>query len=434
MCSTLVRTISVVAFILIVTQSPAYPQTDIPPGTRITPQNWARYKDAMPGPMQALFSGNYSLRMPADVSIEVGPTVPIPLPKKFQRDTEQYHGQVRLVRTAAGGYTIEGYVAGLPFPHPSGDTAPYEILYDNYYTYSPHMVYTACGGLGHGYTQDRYGNKTWSQVLCLGYRFTHLSDVGVPTDMSSAMPDIFLANNIVILLPEESKYTNDLQLYHEDPAKDPEVYVFVPSIRRALRLSQAARCAPLVGSDYTADDTRGGLSVQPPIFEARLIGEKSILALVHMTDKYINTNEANFYTSSILFPRPSVGKWEMRAVYVLGLKRLPSMQNGYCYGDRIVYLDKDTFQVLAAELYDNNSKLWKVIMTGWKPTPIPGTSGDVTIGYGGPGDQLAMMWDVENQHLQVAVQYDTKVNEDVPARYRDLQRWATPAGLAQVMQ
>jgi hypothetical protein len=90
--------------------------------------------------------------------------------------------------------------------------------------------------------------------------------------------------------------------------------------------------------------------------------------------------------------------------------------------------------VLAAELYDNNSKLWKVIMTGWKPTPIPGTSGDVTIGYGGPGDQLAMMWDVENQHLQVAVQYDTKVNEDVPARYRDLQRWATPAGLAQVMQ
>jgi hypothetical protein len=34
----------------------------------------------------------------------------------------------------------------------------------------------------------------------------------------------------------------------------PEIYVFLPSLRRSLRLSSAARCAPLLGTDFTNHD------------------------------------------------------------------------------------------------------------------------------------------------------------------------------------
>jgi hypothetical protein len=47
----------------------------LPPGTVITMQNWQRYKQYMPDGMVALFEGEYFWKMPAHVSMEVGPTI-----------------------------------------------------------------------------------------------------------------------------------------------------------------------------------------------------------------------------------------------------------------------------------------------------------------------------------------------------------------------
>jgi hypothetical protein len=63
-------------------------------------------------------------------------------------------------------------------------------------------------------------------------------------------------------------------LSYDDPQRLPEVYVFVPSLRRSLRLSAGARCAPAQGTDFTTDDETN--TPEPPgIFQARLLGEKT---------------------------------------------------------------------------------------------------------------------------------------------------------------
>src|SRR5215471_7982082 len=55
----------------------------IPPGTKISMQNWQQYRQFMPDGMAALFEGKYAWKMPPDVSLEVGPTVIHPLPHNY---------------------------------------------------------------------------------------------------------------------------------------------------------------------------------------------------------------------------------------------------------------------------------------------------------------------------------------------------------------
>src|SRR5258708_33901523 len=47
----------------------------IPVGTAITTSNWGSYRQYMPDGMIALFEGKYFWKMPADVRMEIGPTV-----------------------------------------------------------------------------------------------------------------------------------------------------------------------------------------------------------------------------------------------------------------------------------------------------------------------------------------------------------------------
>jgi hypothetical protein len=104
--------------------------------TTITLQHWQKYRQFMSDGLIALFEGKQFWRLPGDVRIEVGPTISIPLPKKYRSDTARYSNQVRLVRTPTGGYVPAGYIAGLPCPHPlTGDPAlrGQRIFWNSYY-------------------------------------------------------------------------------------------------------------------------------------------------------------------------------------------------------------------------------------------------------------------------------------------------------------
>jgi hypothetical protein len=64
-------------------------QADIPPGTKITMQNWQQYKQFMPDGMVALFEGKYFWKIPADLEMDIGPTVTRPLPSGYACNTQK---------------------------------------------------------------------------------------------------------------------------------------------------------------------------------------------------------------------------------------------------------------------------------------------------------------------------------------------------------
>jgi hypothetical protein len=415
--------------------SMAGPTESIPVGTRITIENWQKYRRFMSVGLQAIMSQRYFWKVPADAVLEVGPTIKIGLPRKYRDDTEKYHNQVRLVAQGQG-YTIKGYVAGLPFPEidSKDPLAGVKLIYDNYYNYIPYRVFSEAGPKnGQGWTGvDRYGDKTWSYVYEIYFKLKHISDPGMGIDAPDQQGDIFLAQNNVVWEPEQSKYTNDLLLFYDDPARDPEVYVFVPALRRSLRLSSAARCAPLLGGDYVADDSREGLNIQPPIFQGKFLGLKRVLEIAHADPQtYKNYND---YFSPVSFPKPAVGKWELRDAYVVDIQRIPSLQRGYCYAHRVVFLDTETFEPIDVDLYDSSSNFWKGILNIYFPTALPGSPGDYVTALGGPGNICSTMWDIQNDHLTFAIMYNTQIDSQMSPQYRDSYRWGTPGGMSEVMQ
>jgi Protein of unknown function (DUF1329) len=396
----------------------------IPPGTRITSQNWQQYKDFMPLGMQQLWAGKSFWHLPADAVIVVGATTPTPLPKQYQEDTEKYASQVSLVKNSQGGYDIKGYVAGVPFPNPSGPLAGVQIMYNEYYAYIPYLITT----YAHlGFTMDQFGGKYVTEVREVNFKVKHLSDPG----KAFSVPDTagaFLTQNSVIWEPEQSKYVNSLQIFHDNPGDLPDSYVFVPSLRRSIRLTTAARCSPLVGSDYTQDDERS-MNLQPPIFKSQFVGYKKLL-VGYPVAGYTNVN--NYY-KPLYFPGPQAVVWQLRPVAVLDIRRVPSLSAGYCYGSRMAYIDKETWQPIWMDLYDVALHLWKIGPSIYRPMPIPGTKGDVATGVGGPGDGVYTFWDVQNNHLTLDIQSGGQINQDGKA-YDDYVRWGTPGGMDQVME
>src|SRR5271154_846114 len=84
----------------------------------ITQQNWHQYAQYMPEGLKALFSGNYFWKFPADFQMVVTPTTEYRNPSLYEKDTEEYSRDVKIVDLPDGGHNISGYVAGLPFPNP----------------------------------------------------------------------------------------------------------------------------------------------------------------------------------------------------------------------------------------------------------------------------------------------------------------------------
>jgi hypothetical protein len=405
---------------------PANSSKTIPPGTLITAKNWHQYRDFMPIGMQGLWEGKYFWRLPANAEMKVVAWKSIPLPKIYQEDTEKYSGQVSLVKQPDGGYNIKGYVAGAPFPHPSGPLAGVEIMYNEYYAYIPYLITTYTTK---GFEMDRYGNKYVTDVREVNFKVRHVSDPGKPVTIPTNTPNVFLTQNNVIMEPEQSKYINSLQIFHDNPADLPESYVFLPSLRRSLRLTTAARCSPLVGSDYTQDDERS-MNLQPPIFQARFLGYKKILVGYPLNPGY--TIHANYY-KPLYFPSPKAVVWMLRPVAVLDIRRVPSMQAGYCYGSRMAFIDQQTWQPIWMDLYDTALHLWKIGPSIYLPMPLPGTQGDVATGAGGPGNGDYMFWDLQNEHLTFDIQNGGQIDQNA-GMFDNYERWGTPGGMDQVMQ
>jgi Protein of unknown function (DUF1329) len=410
----------------------------IPVGTVITGTNWRRYAGFMPAGMQALFAGDHFWRMPPGAQIEIGPAIPIALPRRYLEDTTSYAKQVRLIHLPQGGYVPAGYVAGIPFPQPDKDPslAPYEIFYDAFYHYAPRLQ----RNLSCNYTSDSYGNFTQSETADSIYsQLMHLSDAGFPR----IVPDsggYFLAKYYQQISPEQGKYTTSLDVSYPDVTRIDDIYMYLPATRRPLRMSQASRCSPLPGNDYTWEESNNGPPSLPQEYKITYAGLKRMLVLAHADPKVFEScgtatalPSGYFYPGDkgvVPWPRPALGKWEMRDLYVIEMSRLPAYASGYCYARRVIYVDKETLYPLAIDLYDSAGELYKLWLGLQTPLRVPDTG--AALGVNGATELLVVNF--RDKHLTVATAANPCFNTDCNAQYLDIGRYASPEGLSKIAQ
>ena len=402
----------------------------IPPGTVITTSNWQQFRDFMPDGMAALFEGKYLWKMPADVEMDVGPTLINPLPKGYLDATERYSNQVKLIELLDGGLTISGYQGGIPFPEPAEPHRGWKILANFWYRYIPHLVVNTTDNLGFGCTQDSFGSINCVKALWVYRQLAFNTDPGIEKTTPGGN-NRFYTTWMMLEEPEQAKYTANLTIGYNDLTKPEEMYLFRPALRRPEQLSSSARCASS-GDDLTPDDGRFAFDSNIPEFDATVLGEKKILAQMD-----VGTSGANFpqdYDMPLGWPKPSWGKWELRDTFVLDIRKIPSKASGYCYGKRIMYVDKQFYGALWQDLYDSKMQPWKFALLQPIVLKVP------RIGpQNSSGAQYSHYWDIKNNHATYngpndGHGYDVLINDDVPKSWDDLAKYSNPSGLDQVMR
>ena len=402
-------------------------------GSRITLQNWQQYRSFMPMALVAAYSQRYAFKIGDNpkYTIEVGPTTPVPMFKQLRDNTEKYALQSRLNRTGTGGYTLAGYVAGVPFPKPSGPLIAYQVLYDVWTYYFPSISY-----FDGSYTAiDRYRNRFYEQVDVDQWRLSHSSDEGFATNPGYGA-GFMQAIRLLIGAPEQERYTAQLSLLPDDPQKVQEIYVFVPALRRTLRMSSAARCSPLLGSDFNEDDNSDGVFFQPPNFKARLLGIKKVLAVMHGDlQHWYGGDQAGgeqLYDRDGLpgWPTPKSAHWEVRDVYVLDLAPLPVL-SGYCYGHKVIFVDKETFVQFYLDDYDAAGRLYKGQLIWHTPTPVNNHENYILRGH---DPQTMIDW----RNIHATTSLPNRAPEVNHLNHREVSNhpelYAFPAGLAYIMR
>lgn len=413
----------------------AGPQTTIPPGTRITMQNWRQYQQFMPAGMADLFAGKFFWKLPADVEIDVGPTSNVPLPPTYVAATEKHRGQVQVVHLANGHNDIRNYEGGLPFPNAQAPDKGYKVMVNAWFSYRPHLNVATLSNPVRDCTVDRYNNRACETTDLVYRQVDYNTDPGVQVNQS---PTVWYTEWLMVEEPEQAKYTAQLTLFYKNNQRFQDEYVFIPSLRRSMRLSSSARCSPLLGTDFTQDDYQvSGFNGGIALFDAKYLGHKKIIALTGFFNyKEVGHNFPNSAYQPLLFPPPSWGKWQVRDVDVIDIQRIPSERSGYCYGKRIMYLDSYYHTTHWQDLYDSNMKLWKIALYAVPDAAkVPGVPGGRAPGLGG----FATMWDIQNDHLTIATSLGEEgqsymVNSDAPKQYHSYNRYSTPGGLDQIMR
>jgi hypothetical protein len=413
----------------------------LPVGTVITLDNWKQYQDYMTLATRMLFRGDHFFKILPGQTLPVGPTTPERLPKLFQAATEKYAGTASIVPApdiGPGAVTIKGYQGGVPFPDPKEPDLGTKIEYNSWFSYAPAVVHI----LADAYLVDRFHDRSPLIVDAVVGKGSYIADPGY-AETNPILTDVYKYTYDEVVLPEEAKYSGVLDLWHRDPVKFTDLFAYVPALRRVLRLSPAAVCAPVVGSDTLNDDncTNIGNCQQVPLFNSTLLGEKKALFMVNLNpdsvtpnadflppEKYFYSSPSDITTAGFDFPKPSAGTWELRDVYLVALRRIPSLRQGYCYGTRLFYIDKQTWHNINAEYFDAQQKFWKAGWFQFYTVPLPGTS-DVYF-----GDPLhGAVLDFQNYHATGAFE-PPKGTDKEAGKYNDTTRYATPGGLQQINQ
>ena len=257
-------------------------QGDVPIGTRITMSNWQQYKQFMPFGMVELFQGQYGWKMPADVEIDIGPSHEGGnLPKSWVEATEKYGTQTGVQVLSNGHYLLKNYQGGTPFPNPQEPYKGWKVMANVFYAYAPVLYIHTPSNYGTVWAQDKYGNIAPSSIDVV-YRWSDfIVQPGFQRTYNYA-PGTWYTEWIMQETPEQARYTASLSLYYSDQESHPfpDSYVFVPALRRSLRLSTTARCSPLFGWEWTYDDAKfNGFNGSTATYTADYLGDRRILNL-----------------------------------------------------------------------------------------------------------------------------------------------------------
>lgn len=151
---------------------------------------------------------------------------------------------------------------------------------------------------------------------------------------------------VVVTYPSQVKGLAVLTWTYEDPTKEQNVWLWIPSLKKARKISASEDDDAFMGSDFTVEE------VSTRQFEDetyRLIGEEDF--------------------SGYRFEQTGEMKAEGKPCFVI--EGYPKRPHWY-YSKRKIWIDKETGGNIFDEYYDKNGKLFKTIFIEWVFADVDG--------------------------------------------------------------
>ncbi len=250
------------------------------------------------------------------------------------------------------GYIDNGsYVAGYPFPRPSGTFKAQQIIYNWEKRYlhadSFYRWHTIAGFNEH--LEIDFESEVITKYIRLQGRllmepfgwFDERARENKEREMEILLP----------FSPRDQYGAAIFQLSYLEPDKLDNWLTYLPFLRRVRKLSQTDTQDPAMGQDLIYDDAdyfRQKLTPRRYPYKYEVIDEREFLTFAYSSD-------GRGYLSSAT-KELCDHDFERRPMYVL---KLTQLDKSYVYSYRIMYIDRETFLIHYVENYDQDGRLYR---------------------------------------------------------------------------
>ncbi len=246
-----------------------------------------------------------------------------------------------------GGNGVKGTVNGVPFPVPKSGI---EVIWN-------HLL---------RYRGDRAARFIGQAAVTRGgdYTLVQFEDEFNTVYSQAGMTEEALQNKISYfkqVVTSPARLAGDMLLVHEtlDQVKEPrDAWVYNPGQRRVRRAPNVAYDNPGTAADglRTSDqfDMFNGATDR---YDWKLLGKREL---------YVPYNSYKLHSDKLkykdilkpLHPNPEFTRYELHRVWVVEATLKPGAR--HLYKKRTLYVDEDSWQVVAVDQYDNRDQLWRV--------------------------------------------------------------------------
>ena len=360
--------------------------------------NYAQHKAQLTPGQQAMF-----LRYP-DYRMRVFPTHRTArLPQKYQNETRANLTKVTLEDS---GYGLKGYEFGVPFPEP---TEAMEVLWN-------HLTRFRGGAVRRQFASAVVQARGDSTVVTYDALSTFRENL---TDMTPDTNVLFF-NRVLTMTP--SRYSGEVTLVQEplNQMVEPRAaWQYIPGQRRVRR-------APTIAYDSSARysfgqvvaDSVDGYNGAPDRYDWKLIGKQEMLVGYNA---YQLASKDLKYTD-ILKPgylNPDLVRYEKHRVWVIEATLKPSAR--HVYAKRRFYIDEDSWQIMASDIYDSRGELWRnyeSYMTQLHDIELPLTAMEATYDLISGG--YATNYLTNEVPKKIEIGFSTQKDEFTPAQLKRL--------------
>jgi hypothetical protein len=323
---------------------------DIKPG-KYTYQD----KDKYPGLKELMIPSHYARFKPGEPPLAcnfpemtVVPTTQLYHALPVVRETKKNMGRSKLDDQ---GYLIDAtYVAGFPFPKPEGKFLAQQYIYNwerRFAECENGWTLHNTRGWNRNLREDTVGNieqldlKLSARVTMPPYCW-----FDERAKITGEYSSVFLLYHS----PRDMAGTGMTRIFYRDMDKPDSFHLYINAIRRVRKMSATDTQDAMGGTDLIFEDKSGfGQKLSPKRYPYKMevIADREYLVPVSIdASEYIASKGVEFRNL----------KFQRRPVVVL---QLTSLDSNYVYSKRIIYIDKESFNLIGGQNYDRKGRLYR---------------------------------------------------------------------------